>query len=80
MSYLANVDEAAHQVLIAERVDGRLRLLPCSVFNNTRSLSVKDTMFARLSEGLTRIPITPSKVLSVNYHSKTNQGKPEYQP
>jgi hypothetical protein len=34
-AYFANVDESTHQVLVAERVDGLLRLLPCSIFHNT---------------------------------------------
>ena len=33
-SYFANVNKPAHKVLIAERVDGLLGLIPCSVFHN----------------------------------------------
>jgi hypothetical protein len=34
----ANVDESSHQVLVAERGDGILSLLPSRVFNDTTSL------------------------------------------
>ena len=34
-SYLADVDESSHKVLVAESVDGILRLLPCSIFHNS---------------------------------------------
>jgi hypothetical protein len=33
-THFANVDESAHQVLVAERVDGVLRLIPCRVFHD----------------------------------------------
>jgi hypothetical protein len=34
---LSNVDKAAHKVLVAELSDSRLRLLPCSIFHNTKN-------------------------------------------
>ncbi len=33
-SYFADIDESAHEVLIAERVDRLLGLIPCRVFHN----------------------------------------------
>lgn len=34
-THLADVNKATHEVLVAERVDGVLSLLACSVFNNS---------------------------------------------
>lgn len=35
MSYLANVDEAAHEILVAQRVDSSLCLVSGPVLNNS---------------------------------------------
>ena len=32
--YLSDVNESTHEVLVAERADGLLGLIPCSVFHN----------------------------------------------
>ncbi len=34
LTYLANVNESSHEVLVAESVDGLLRLLPRGIFYN----------------------------------------------
>jgi hypothetical protein len=38
LAVLADVNEAVHEILVAERVDSILRLLPCCVFHNPASL------------------------------------------
>jgi len=67
--YLANVDQATHEVLVAERIDSRLCLLPCGIFNNAGgSWSVHGKVSCGCRK-LTRIPISPDKGPTVNYCS-----------
>ena len=53
-SYFANVNKSAHKILVAERVDGLLGLIPCSVLHNP---TLGQPMRLAGTEGqLTRIP------------------------
>jgi hypothetical protein len=43
-TYFSNINKSTHEVLVAERVDGLLSLLPRSIFHNTGTMSISTPM------------------------------------
>lgn len=78
-AHLADVDEATHEVLVAQGVDRRLCLISSRILNNSADVVSSELM--TLDDVLIVTyphPYTPGRcVLSVNHCStKSNQGKP----
>jgi hypothetical protein len=55
-SYLADIDQTAHQLCVAHRVDGSLCILACSVLHNTT------TLFSEQSS-VNHLPLTTANCL-----------------
>lgn len=79
-TYLSNVNESAHQVLVAERADGLLCLFSRCVLHNPATVSICTSLERCM--GLTRIPTRPAGRIpnpSIQHPSTKKQNR-ETQP
>lgn len=84
-SYLTDVDESSHQILVAEGVYRILRLFPGCVFHNPM-VTVSNTKLTIKDQGsqLTRIPTVsrtarPSPSTQTVHNKRTNRGRKKIQ-